>query len=53
MGLLILCSCIYEAKKILEAISTIILSKFDGPILSEDDSIADTPCYKKRNSSQN
>jgi len=35
MGLFILCRCIYEAEKILfEAIFTIILSKFDGPILS-------------------
>jgi len=32
MGLLILCTCIYAAEQILEAIFTIILSKFDGPI---------------------
>lgn len=49
MGLLILCTCIYEAEKILEAIFTIILSKFDGPILSEaGNSVADTPCAEKK-----
>jgi len=49
MGLFILCTCIYEAEQILEAIFTIILSKFDGPILSEIcNSIADTPCAEKK-----
>lgn len=33
MGLLIICKKISEAEQILEAIITIILSKFDGPIL--------------------
>jgi len=49
MGLLILCTYIYEAQQILEAIFTIILSKFDGPILSEIcNSIADTPSAEKK-----
>jgi len=49
MGLLILCTCIYEAEKILDAIFTIILSKFDGPILSDAcNSVADTPCAEKK-----
>lgn len=49
MGLLILCTCIYEAEQILDAIFTIILSKFDGPILSGIcNSVADTPCAEKK-----
>jgi len=49
MGLLILCTCIYEAKEILVAIFTIVLSKFDGPILSEAcNTVADTPCTEKK-----
>lgn len=54
MGLLILCTCINEAEKILEAIFTIILSKYDGPILSNNCiTVSNTPCAEKKYSSQN
>lgn len=54
MGLLVLCTSIDEAEKILEAIFIIILSKYDGEVLQidtdndESNEVIKTPCAEKK-----
>jgi len=54
MGLLVLCTSIVEAEKILSAIFTIILSKSDGELLQINQNnhfseVLLTPCAKSKN----